>query len=160
MLLPTGGLLIGRQRIMCWWGIWTLAVAPSVSGSVTSASRSAQLGALVSPLFTMVYVSLHPPPWPRTLPSNPPRSPQPPPLRLWRPHGRETRRAAVLPPVVPRRRLRGRLRRARAPPGERRVGELQGVPRADVHPAPAAARAVPRAAGVGEEDGAAGPADV
>ena len=58
---------------MCWWGIWTLAVAPSVSGSVTSASRSAQLGALVSPLFTMVYVSLHPPPRARMLPPNLPR---------------------------------------------------------------------------------------
>ena len=50
-------MLISPLRIMCWWGIWTLAVGPSVSGAVSSAARSAQLGALVSPLFTMVYAS-------------------------------------------------------------------------------------------------------
>ncbi|KAH9917646.1 uncharacterized protein BXZ73DRAFT_105470 [Epithele typhae] len=41
-------------EILCWWGIWTLAVAPSVSGTVSPGARAAQLAALVSPLFTMV----------------------------------------------------------------------------------------------------------
>ncbi|KAI0739054.1 DUF1295-domain-containing protein [Daedaleopsis nitida] len=41
-------------EILCWWGIWTLAIAPAVGGVHGSAARSAQLGTLVSPLFTMI----------------------------------------------------------------------------------------------------------
>ncbi|KAI8976693.1 DUF1295-domain-containing protein [Trametes punicea] len=41
-------------EILCWWGIWTLSIAPSLQGEPTGSARSAQLGALVSPLFTMV----------------------------------------------------------------------------------------------------------
>lgn len=41
---------------MCWWGIWTLAVAPALGGVHSSSARSAQLAALVSPLLTMLYV--------------------------------------------------------------------------------------------------------
>ncbi|KAH8832535.1 DUF1295-domain-containing protein [Flagelloscypha sp. PMI_526] len=41
-------------EILCWWGIWTLCVAPSVRHTVDSSTRSAQYGALASPLFTMV----------------------------------------------------------------------------------------------------------
>ncbi|KAI0642565.1 hypothetical protein C8Q79DRAFT_982712 [Trametes meyenii] len=41
-------------EILCWWGIWTLSVAPSLHGDGDSGARSAQLGALVSPLFTMI----------------------------------------------------------------------------------------------------------
>ncbi|KAI0760108.1 hypothetical protein C8Q74DRAFT_1294011 [Fomes fomentarius] len=41
-------------EILCWWGIWTLAVAPVLGGMHSTNARSAQLGSLVSPLFTMV----------------------------------------------------------------------------------------------------------
>ncbi|OSD01432.1 DUF1295-domain-containing protein [Trametes coccinea BRFM310] len=41
-------------EILCWWGIWTLSIAPSVQGYLSGSARSAQLGTLVSPLFTMV----------------------------------------------------------------------------------------------------------
>ncbi|CDO70520.1 hypothetical protein BN946_scf184569.g63 [Trametes cinnabarina] len=47
-------MLTMRDRILCWWGIWTLSVAPSVHGNVSGPARSAQLGTLASPLFTMV----------------------------------------------------------------------------------------------------------
>ncbi|KAI0716425.1 hypothetical protein C8Q76DRAFT_724176 [Earliella scabrosa] len=41
-------------EILCWWGIWTLSIAPALGGTHSSAARSAQLGSLVSPLFTTV----------------------------------------------------------------------------------------------------------
>ncbi|KAI0720765.1 hypothetical protein C8T65DRAFT_632746 [Cerioporus squamosus] len=41
-------------EILCWWGIWTLSVAPALGGTHSSSARSAQLGSLVSPLFTMI----------------------------------------------------------------------------------------------------------
>ncbi|KAI0764578.1 DUF1295-domain-containing protein [Trametes elegans] len=44
-------------EILCWWGIWTLAIAPSLHSSgpgPDGSAQSAQLGTLVSPLFTMV----------------------------------------------------------------------------------------------------------
>ncbi|RPD55989.1 DUF1295-domain-containing protein [Lentinus tigrinus ALCF2SS1-6] len=41
-------------EIMCWWGIWTLTVAPALGGVHSSDARSAQLGSLVSPLLTML----------------------------------------------------------------------------------------------------------
>lgn len=47
-----------RPRILCWWGIWTLSIAPSLHGAGSASTRSAQLGTLVSPLFTMMYVPL------------------------------------------------------------------------------------------------------
>ncbi|OJT08232.1 hypothetical protein TRAPUB_869 [Trametes pubescens] len=43
-----------RARILCWWGIWTLSIAPSLHGTGSGSTRSAQLGTLVSPLFTMI----------------------------------------------------------------------------------------------------------
>ncbi|PIL23562.1 hypothetical protein GSI_14875 [Ganoderma sinense ZZ0214-1] len=41
-------------EILCWWGIWTLSIAPALGGTHSPAARSALLGSLVSPLFTMV----------------------------------------------------------------------------------------------------------
>ncbi|KAI9063762.1 DUF1295-domain-containing protein [Trametes sanguinea] len=41
-------------EILCWWGIWALSIAPSVHGHLSGSARSAQLGTLVSPLFTMI----------------------------------------------------------------------------------------------------------
>ncbi|EIW55296.1 DUF1295-domain-containing protein [Trametes versicolor FP-101664 SS1] len=41
-------------EILCWWGIWTLSIAPSLHGAGSASTRSAQLGTLVSPLFTMI----------------------------------------------------------------------------------------------------------
>ncbi|KAI0656923.1 hypothetical protein C8Q70DRAFT_1006955 [Cubamyces menziesii] len=41
-------------EILCWWGIWTLSIAPSIHGPGSGSARSAQLGTLVSPLFTMI----------------------------------------------------------------------------------------------------------
>ncbi|KAJ7453931.1 DUF1295-domain-containing protein [Mycena galericulata] len=42
------------QRMMCWWGIWILSLAPTTDGSLPSSARSAQYGAIVSPLFTVI----------------------------------------------------------------------------------------------------------
>jgi len=39
-------------EIMCWWGIWILCLSPTIDGHLSSASRSAQYGAIVSPIFT------------------------------------------------------------------------------------------------------------
>jgi len=44
---------------MCWWGIWALTISPTLSGSVSNSTRRAQYAALVSPLFTMMYVHNH-----------------------------------------------------------------------------------------------------
>ncbi|EJF57362.1 hypothetical protein DICSQDRAFT_92324 [Dichomitus squalens LYAD-421 SS1] len=41
-------------EILCWWGIWTLSIAPALGGTHNSGARSALLGSLVSPLFTMI----------------------------------------------------------------------------------------------------------
>ncbi|KAI0367641.1 DUF1295-domain-containing protein [Pilatotrama ljubarskyi] len=41
-------------EILCWWGIWTLSIAPSLHGDGSASTRAAQLGTLVSPLFTMI----------------------------------------------------------------------------------------------------------
>ncbi|THH17694.1 hypothetical protein EW146_g3156 [Bondarzewia mesenterica] len=41
-------------EILCWWGIWILSISPSTNGSLPSSARSAQYGAVVSPLFTTV----------------------------------------------------------------------------------------------------------
>lgn len=41
-------------EILCWWGIWALSVAPSTNGDLPQHVKSAQYGALVSPLFTML----------------------------------------------------------------------------------------------------------
>lgn len=43
-------------RILCWWGIWTLTISPSTNGTLPSSAKAAQYGAVVSPLFTMLYV--------------------------------------------------------------------------------------------------------
>jgi len=39
-------------EIMCWWGIWILCLSPTTNGHLPSASRSAQYGAIMSPIFT------------------------------------------------------------------------------------------------------------
>ncbi|CAE6395483.1 unnamed protein product [Rhizoctonia solani] len=39
-------------EILCWWGIWLIAL--SATSGTSGGPRSAQLGALASPLFTMV----------------------------------------------------------------------------------------------------------
>ena len=39
-------------RILCWWGIWLITL--SATSGTSGGPRSAQLGALASPLFTMV----------------------------------------------------------------------------------------------------------
>ncbi|KAJ3731802.1 DUF1295-domain-containing protein [Lentinula guzmanii] len=41
-------------EIMCWWGIWILCLSPTTNGSLPSSSKSAQYGAIVSPLFTLI----------------------------------------------------------------------------------------------------------
>ncbi|KAJ3819111.1 DUF1295-domain-containing protein [Lentinula raphanica] len=41
-------------EIMCWWGIWILCLPPTTNGSLPSSSKSAQYGAIVSPLFTLI----------------------------------------------------------------------------------------------------------
>ena len=45
------------HRILCWWGIWTLTISPSTNGTLPSGAKAAQYGAVVSPLFTMLYVA-------------------------------------------------------------------------------------------------------
>ena len=45
-------------RILCWWGIWTLTISPSTNSTLPSGAEAAQYGAVVSPLFTMLYVYL------------------------------------------------------------------------------------------------------
>ncbi|KAJ3505810.1 hypothetical protein NLJ89_g7224 [Agrocybe chaxingu] len=47
-------LLISVIRIMCWWGIWILCLSPTTNGDLPASSRSAQYGAIVSPIFTLV----------------------------------------------------------------------------------------------------------
>lgn len=44
------------SRIMCWWGIWILCLSPTTNGTLPSTSKSAQYGAIVSPLFTLMCV--------------------------------------------------------------------------------------------------------
>ncbi|KAJ7224503.1 DUF1295-domain-containing protein [Mycena pura] len=41
-------------EMMCWWGIWILCLSPTANGSLPSASRSAQYGAVASPIFTVI----------------------------------------------------------------------------------------------------------
>jgi len=41
-------------EMMCWWGIWILCLSPTTNGSLGSSSRSAQYGAIVSPIFTVI----------------------------------------------------------------------------------------------------------
>jgi len=45
------------SRIMCWWGIWILCLSPTTNGNLPPSSRAAQYGAIVSPIFTVMYVS-------------------------------------------------------------------------------------------------------
>ncbi|KAK7030786.1 DUF1295-domain-containing protein [Favolaschia claudopus] len=44
-------------EMMCWWGIWILCLSPSTNGSLSSSARSAQYAAILSPIFTVVYVA-------------------------------------------------------------------------------------------------------
>jgi len=41
-------------EIICWWGIWILCLSPTTNGTLSSSSKSAQYGAIVSPLFTLI----------------------------------------------------------------------------------------------------------
>ncbi|KAG8756054.1 hypothetical protein FRC14_003411 [Serendipita sp. 396] len=41
-------------EIMCWWGIWTLSLSPTLKHGVSSGAQKAQYAAIVSPLLTMV----------------------------------------------------------------------------------------------------------
>ncbi|KAF9054321.1 hypothetical protein BJ165DRAFT_1337417 [Panaeolus papilionaceus] len=41
-------------EMMCWWGIWILCLSPTTNGALPSASRSAQYGSIVSPIFTVL----------------------------------------------------------------------------------------------------------
>ncbi|KAF8757560.1 hypothetical protein RHS01_03418 [Rhizoctonia solani] len=41
-----------ESEILCWWGVWLVSL--SATSGTSGGPRSAQLGALVSPLFTMV----------------------------------------------------------------------------------------------------------
>ncbi|KAG8895026.1 hypothetical protein FRB99_000802 [Tulasnella sp. 403] len=45
-------------EILLWWGIWILCLTPSRHGNLSSSARSAQWGAIVSPLLTMVLLIL------------------------------------------------------------------------------------------------------
>ncbi|KAI5121877.1 hypothetical protein M0805_001083 [Coniferiporia weirii] len=39
-------------EMMCWWGIWILCLSPTADGSLPSSAKSAQYGAIMSPIFT------------------------------------------------------------------------------------------------------------
>ncbi|KAJ7026290.1 DUF1295-domain-containing protein [Mycena alexandri] len=41
-------------EMMCWWGIWILCLSPTTDGTLSSSSRAAQYGAIVSPIFTLI----------------------------------------------------------------------------------------------------------
>ncbi|KAJ7070640.1 DUF1295-domain-containing protein [Mycena amicta] len=41
-------------EIICWWGMWILCLSPTTNGSLPAASRSAQYGSIVSPIFTVI----------------------------------------------------------------------------------------------------------
>lgn len=41
-------------EILCWWGIWTLCLSPTTTGALTPSAKSAQLGSVVSPIFTFL----------------------------------------------------------------------------------------------------------
>lgn len=41
-------------EILCWWGIWTLSISPTLKDSVPAGTKSAQYAGLASPLFTML----------------------------------------------------------------------------------------------------------
>ncbi|KAF8196667.1 DUF1295-domain-containing protein [Mycena galopus ATCC 62051] len=41
-------------EMMCWWGIWILCLSPTTNGTLSSASRSAQYAAILSPIFTVI----------------------------------------------------------------------------------------------------------
>ncbi|KAJ7173858.1 DUF1295-domain-containing protein [Mycena filopes] len=41
-------------EMMCWWGIWILCLSPTTNGTLSSSSRSAQYGAIASPIFTVI----------------------------------------------------------------------------------------------------------
>ncbi|PPQ72551.1 hypothetical protein CVT24_004889 [Panaeolus cyanescens] len=41
-------------EMMCWWGIWILCLSPTTNGDLSSSSRAAQYGSIVSPIFTVL----------------------------------------------------------------------------------------------------------
>ena len=51
------------DRMLCWWGIWTLCLSPTTNGGVPGLPndvKAAQRGSVVSPIFTVLLVSLPP----------------------------------------------------------------------------------------------------
>ncbi|KAL0579279.1 hypothetical protein V5O48_002733 [Marasmius crinis-equi] len=41
-------------EMLCWWGIWIIAISPAMDGALPSSRKSALFGSVVSPLFTFV----------------------------------------------------------------------------------------------------------
>ncbi|KAF9523049.1 hypothetical protein CPB83DRAFT_65255 [Crepidotus variabilis] len=41
-------------EILCWWGIWMLCLSSTTNGDLSSSSKAAQYGAVVSPVFTFL----------------------------------------------------------------------------------------------------------
>ncbi|KAJ7460555.1 DUF1295-domain-containing protein [Mycena latifolia] len=41
-------------EMMCWWGVWILCLSPTTNGTLSSSARSAQYGAIFSPIFTVI----------------------------------------------------------------------------------------------------------
>ncbi|KAJ7126622.1 hypothetical protein C8R43DRAFT_1028640 [Mycena crocata] len=41
-------------EMMCWWGVWILCLSPTTNGTLSLSARSAQYGAVVSPIFTVI----------------------------------------------------------------------------------------------------------
>ncbi|KAG1781855.1 DUF1295-domain-containing protein [Suillus placidus] len=58
--------LLTKHRILCWWGIWIISISPATSGAsgLSDSAKSAQFGAVVSPILTttlLLFVSGIPP---------------------------------------------------------------------------------------------------
>ncbi|KAF9268965.1 DUF1295-domain-containing protein [Marasmius fiardii PR-910] len=41
-------------EMLCWWGIWIIAISPATNGTLSSSRKAALYGSVVSPLFTFV----------------------------------------------------------------------------------------------------------
>lgn len=47
---------LNYPRMMCWWGLWILCLSPTTNGNLSSSAKAAQYGAIMSPIFTVLYV--------------------------------------------------------------------------------------------------------
>ncbi|KAG0693945.1 hypothetical protein DFH29DRAFT_1084015 [Suillus ampliporus] len=49
-----------NHRILCWWGIWIIAISPAISGAsgLSDSAKSVLFGAVVSPILTMILLLL------------------------------------------------------------------------------------------------------